>query len=113
HQPRYGHAALASDLIEEFRSIVVDSTVLTVVKKRMIKPEHFRNRGGKLEFSKVGVRKFLQALDATFQRQVVLGGIGLRVSYQKAIEFQARQIVESVLTGQVSYQPLLPGKRPR
>ncbi|RME46061.1 MAG: CRISPR-associated endonuclease Cas1, partial [Deltaproteobacteria bacterium] len=113
HQPRYGHAALASDLIEEFRSIVVDSTVLTVVKKRMIKPEHFRNREGKLEFSRVGIRKFLHALDATFQRQVVLGGVGIRVSYQKAIEFQARQIVESVLTGQVSYQPVLPGKRPR
>jgi len=39
HTGRYGHPTLASDLMEEFRAIVVDSMVLSVINKRILKLE--------------------------------------------------------------------------
>jgi CRISPR-associated protein Cas1 len=41
HQRKHGHAALASDLIEEWRAILVDSIVLTVLNRREIKLDDF------------------------------------------------------------------------
>lgn len=43
HQRKYGHAALVSDLIEEWRAIIVDSIVLTVINRREIKPDDFQH----------------------------------------------------------------------
>src|SRR5690606_41601519 len=34
HQPRFGRPALALDLMEEFRPVIVDSVVLTMLKDR-------------------------------------------------------------------------------
>src|SRR5207253_1139685 len=36
HRPHHGHATLASDLMEEHRSVVVDRLALTVLNKRII-----------------------------------------------------------------------------
>jgi CRISPR-associated protein Cas1 len=41
HQPRYGHATLASDLMEEFRAPVVDRLTLYVVNNNILKEEDF------------------------------------------------------------------------
>lgn len=41
HALRDGHAALASDLMEEFRALVVDATVLQLIFKKSIKSEDF------------------------------------------------------------------------
>ena len=35
HQPRYGHATLASDLVEEFRTPLVDRFTLKIINNRM------------------------------------------------------------------------------
>ena len=42
HADKYGRPALALDLVEEFRSVIVDSVVLTIVNKRMLTPDDFR-----------------------------------------------------------------------
>ena len=41
HQPRYGHATLASDLMEEFRAPLVDRLTLYVVNNSIFKEEDF------------------------------------------------------------------------
>lgn len=41
HQPSYGHATLASDLLEEFRSPLVDRFTLTLVNNRIFHEEDF------------------------------------------------------------------------
>ena len=41
HTDRPGRMSLALDLMEEFRSIMADRFVLTLINKRIIKPEHF------------------------------------------------------------------------
>ena len=41
HQPRYGHATLASDLMEEFRSPLVDRLTLYLINDRVFKEDDF------------------------------------------------------------------------
>jgi len=45
HRVRAGRPAMALDLMEEFRPLVVDSTVLTLVNTREVKAAHFDRRG--------------------------------------------------------------------
>jgi CRISPR-associated protein Cas1 len=56
------HAALVSDLVEEFRGPIVDSLVLYLVNRRMVRVEEdFEFRDGGCFLNTSGRRKFLQA----------------------------------------------------
>ena len=39
HQPRFGRPALALDLMEPFRPLIVDSAVMTAINTGMVTPE--------------------------------------------------------------------------
>lgn len=44
HKLRNGHPALVSDLLEEWRPVVVDAMVWSMIQHREIRREHFENR---------------------------------------------------------------------
>ncbi|EQD68443.1 CRISPR-associated protein Cas1, partial [mine drainage metagenome] len=46
HRPRYGRPSLALDLMEEFRPLVVDSAVLSLINNREVVSSDFVRRGG-------------------------------------------------------------------
>ena len=46
HRPRFGRPALALDLAEEFRPLVAESVVLTLLNNGEIRPNHFVVRAG-------------------------------------------------------------------
>ncbi len=54
HQPRFGRPALALDLMEEFRPLIADSVVLTVINNRMLGPPDFVQAGDAVNLSAVG-----------------------------------------------------------
>lgn len=62
HASSERHAALVSDLIEPFRSPIVDSLVLWLVNKGVIQPEKdFDYRNGGCFLGELGRKKYLQA----------------------------------------------------
>ncbi|MEB3225314.1 MAG: CRISPR-associated endonuclease Cas1 [Synechococcus sp.] len=61
HQGSERHGALVSDLVEEFRAPLVDSLVLYLVNKYIIKPEHFVYRDGGCFLSQMGAKLYLTA----------------------------------------------------
>lgn len=61
HQGSERHAALASDLIEEFRAPIVDSLVLYLVNRGVVKPEDFEQRDGGCFLNESGRKKYLGA----------------------------------------------------
>ena len=46
HQQNYGRPCLALDLMEEFRPIIADSVVITLINKRQVKPDDFTQSHG-------------------------------------------------------------------
>jgi CRISPR-associated protein Cas1 len=105
HAARHGHPTLASDLAEEFRAIVVDSLVLSVINKGIIKPGDFRPSRGGIYLTKAGLKKFVGQYEGRMSSKVMHPHFGEKMSYVQCIERQVR-FFSWVLTGrEKEYRP--------
>jgi CRISP-associated protein Cas1 len=89
HQPRHGRPALALDLMEEFRPLVVDSAVLTAVNTGMVTARGFsfpRPRA----CSTTGRKAFIRAYEARLDQLVTHPLFDYRCSWRSVIRVQAR-----------------------
>lgn len=60
HRDRPGRESLALDLMEEFRPVLVDRFVITLINNRQMKNEHFqKSESGAIEFTETGKKKYL------------------------------------------------------
>ncbi len=71
HQPSEKHASLASDLIEEFRTPIVDSLVLYLANRRMLSVlDDFVYRDGGCYLNDTGRSKYLKAFVQRMEEEV-------------------------------------------
>jgi CRISPR-associated protein Cas1 len=105
HQLRFGRPALALDLMEGFRPLIADSTVLTAVNTRMVSPSDFLRAGGGVSLTPTGRKSFIHAYEQRMDTLVTHPLFGYRVSYRRVLEIQAR-LLARVLTGEL---PVYPG----
>ena len=105
HQQKRGHAALASDLVEEWRAIIVDSTVLTVVNRREIKPADFQQTPQGFRLNKPALTHFLKRFDTRVSEDIFAPGINARTSYRRLFEQQARQLGRVIRDQAPTYEP--------
>ena len=96
HQPRFGRPALALDLMEEFRPLVVDSVVLTTVNTGMVTRDDFLGVGEAVTLKARGRKRFLQAFEQRMDALVTHPLFGYRVSYRRVLEIQARLLARAV-----------------
>jgi CRISPR-associated protein Cas1 len=107
HRPRFGRPALALDLAEEFRPLLADSTVLTLVNNREISAPHFVVRAGAVTLTAEGRKTVIRAWERRMTTHVRHPMFGYEVSYRRAVELQAR-ILAATLTGELpAYQPMV------
>ncbi len=104
HQPRFGRPALALDLMEGFRPLVVDSAVLTALNVRMVGPSDFIRAGDAVGLSSSGRKGFIRAYEQRMDTLVTHPLFGYRVSYRRVLEIQARLLARAV-TGELSRYP--------
>ncbi len=107
HRPRFGRPALALYLAEEFRPLLADSVVLTLINNREISPSSFLVRAGAVTLTADGRRTVIRAWERRMTTEVRHPLFGYKVSYRRAAELQAR-LLAACLTGEVpAYQPLV------
>jgi CRISPR-associated protein Cas1 len=108
HADKYGRPALALDLVEEFRPIVADSVVLTVVNNRMLTEADFETDAeGGVRLGRRALKLFLAQFSRRLATQVYHPAAGRALSYQKVFEVQARQLRQSIESGEPEYRPFL------
>lgn len=90
HQPRFGRPALALDLMEEFRPIIADSVVISVINNGIISPKDFTMRGRAVALKDTARKKFIQAYERRMDALVTHPVFGYRISYRRALEVQSR-----------------------
>ncbi|GAB4437240.1 MAG: CRISPR-associated endonuclease Cas1 [Chloroflexi bacterium OHK40] len=90
HQPGFGKPALALDLVECFRPIVVDSVVVTMINTGQLTAEDFVEELGAYRLKDGPRRSFIEKYEARLNEQVQHPLFGYRVSYRRCIELQAR-----------------------
>jgi CRISP-associated protein Cas1 len=107
HQPRFGRPALALDVMEEFRPLIADSVVLTVINNRMVTPLDFVRAGDAVNLTPEGRKRFFLAYEKRLGDTVTHPLFDYKVSYRRAIELQFRLLART-LTGEIEcYLPFM------
>lgn len=101
HQPRFGRPALALDLMEGFRSLIADSTVLTAINTRMVTGDDFLRVGPAVSLTPKGRKAFIRAYEQRMDTLVTHPLFGYRVNYRRVLEVQTR-LLARVVTGELS-----------
>lgn len=71
HQGTERHAALASDLLEEFRAPIVDSLVLWLINRRIVNSQNdFVNHNGGCYLNDTGRSKYLKAFVQRMEEEI-------------------------------------------
>lgn len=107
HQPKHGHAALASDLMEEFRQIIVDGYVLSLVNNKRIRPEDFEQTDKGSRFTKEALDKFLAGYYDRMQQTFQHPTRNEKTTYLRCIELQVRHLARVIIGKDVSYKSFL------
>lgn len=107
HQPRFGRPALALDLMEEFRPLIAESTVLSCINNRVVTEKDFVRAGQAVNLTVAGRKRFFQMYEQRMSSLITHPLFDYKVSYRRALELQARLLAKAI-TGEIpEYVPLL------
>jgi CRISPR-associated protein Cas1 len=106
HQPRFGRPALALDLMEEFRPLIGDSTVLSCINNRAITENDFVRAGQAVNLTAPGRRRFFELYEQRMNSLLTHPVFDYKVSYRRALELQARMLAKALTAEIPEYVPL-------
>ena len=107
HRPRFGRPALALDLAEEFRPLLADSTVLTVINNGEVGAGDFLVRAGAVTLTAAGRKAVIRAWERRMTTELRHPMFGYTVSYRRAVELQARILAAHLIGELPEYEPLV------
>lgn len=91
--------------MEEFRPLVVDSVVLSVVNTGEVTEPDFVQRAGAVALTSDGRRRFIAAYERRMSSLIKHPVFGYTISYRRVIEVQCR-LLGRVLLGEIpAYRP--------
>ena len=100
HRPRFGRPALALDLAEEFRPLIVESMVLTLINNGEIRGSAFLVRAGGVALTADGRRTVIRAYERRLDTEITHPIFGYKVSYRRVLEVQCR-LLGAVLLAEI------------
>jgi len=105
HQPRYGRPSLALDIMEEFRPLVVDSVVISLINNGEIKKDDFVQRGDAVSLTSSGKKTLLRGYERRMNDLITHPTFGYTISYRRIIEVQCR-LISRYLFGEMDEYPI-------
>jgi CRISPR-associated protein Cas1 len=101
HPLRAGHPALASDLVEEFRAIVVDAVVWSLAFNMRLSPSDFvwpQREGEGCLLNEQARRVFIRQMESKLNAPIRHPLSGLKLDYRRCMEHQV-QLLAAVIRG--------------
>jgi CRISPR-associated protein Cas1 len=93
HHPRYGRPALALDLMEEFRPLIVDSLAIYLLNRgELSRDSDFLTSTHGCNLNDRGRHVFWQGWFRRLDTEVTHPVFGYQMSYRRMLEIQARQL---------------------
>jgi CRISPR-associated protein Cas1 len=96
HAGRHGKPSLALDLMEEFRAIIADSVVLTLINNGSLTPKEFLVWREACQLTEDGRKRFFQAYEQRKATVVTHPIFGYKMAYGRMVEVQARMLAAYV-----------------
>ncbi len=111
HKGYANHPALASDMMEEWRSVIVDSTALSMIQGHELHGEHFYEdeETGAVLLTREGMNKFLKKYEKTMNRNCGYLAYDTNTrTMRKALQEQCYRMRLSVMNdNSVEYTPVI------
>ena len=111
HRDREKHPTLASDLMEEWRAVLIDSTALSMLNGHELIPDDFYTPEDEVGvfLQKEAFRKYIKKLDTKFRVQnKYLSYIRESTSFRKSMDLQVSQLVKAIENGDATlYEPVV------
>jgi CRISPR-associated protein Cas1 len=104
HTPRYGRPSLALDLAEEFRPIIGDSVVMTLINNSEVTASDFISRAGAVALTESGRKTAIGTFERRMEQEITHPIFGYKISYRRILEVQARLLSRAVL-GELTEYP--------
>ncbi len=104
HSSFYGRPALALDLMEEFRPIIVDSVVLTLLNRRILTQDDFVEELGAYRLKQEKRKIFFAQFEERLNEEIIHPLFGYRTTYRRCLELQTRLLAKT-LTGEIDEYP--------
>ena len=103
HVPTSGRAALALDLMEDFRPILVDMMVVSLLNRNHLSPEDFTQEGRAVLLGPKAKALFLKHFHNRLNREIKHAQLGVRMSYRRALQTQVQLLVQAMNQMDVFY----------
>lgn len=97
HQPRYGRPALALDMMEPFRPLIADSSVIQAINNGEVRPTDFISAAGSVALTVDGRKRFIAVFERRLSHEITHPLFGYKVSYRRLFELQARLLARYLL----------------
>jgi len=110
HPLRAGHPALVSDLIEEFRAIVVDAVVFNLVLNGKIAASDFTFPNAldrSCWMSSDARAKLIRSLETKLNASITHPNSGLHLDYRRCIEHQVQELAAVIRGRRSRYRPMV------
>ncbi len=104
HQPRFARPALSLDMMEPFRPLIADSTVLTAINNDEVRPTDFATSAGGCNLTDSGRKRFIAAFERRMEHEITHPIFKYRLSYRRLLEVQARLLIRH-LSGEIPEYP--------
>jgi len=107
HSSQYGKPALALDLMEEFRPVIVDSVALTLVNNRILQAGDFREEFGVYWLKDEARKTFLAKFEERLNTEVQHPTFDYKATYRKCLELQVRLLAKTLTAEVPEYRPFI------
>lgn len=104
HQPRYGRPALSLDMMEPFRPLIADSSVIQAINNGEVRPSDFISVAGSVALTDDGRKRFIGTFERRMIHEVTHPLFGYKISYRRLLELQARLLSRHLL-GELAEYP--------
>lgn len=105
HSTQYSKPSLALDLMEEFRPIIADSVVLTLINNRIFGADDFVEEFGAWRLKDKARRIFLEKIEERMNTEIRHPEFDYPVTYRRSMYIQARLLAKTLMGEIAKYPP--------
>lgn len=99
HSDKYNHPALCSDLMEEWRPILVDSLAIALINTGKISLEHFEENkeANGIFLTKEGCKIMIEEFEKRLRQEVhYITEVPYKMSFRRMIEYQVMKLIKAM-----------------
>jgi CRISPR-associated protein Cas1 len=107
HRERYGRESLSLDMMEEFRSILVDNLVIKTINQGTLNKTDFHQDNGEPRLKDHARKRFLQIYDSRRRDEVMHELLKKKMTYREVVQRQAILLGKYIKGETEEYYPFL------